>query len=445
MAPDVADVFRDIEEWATLDPANRAKSWEYFALSMNRGPVHNGGLGDCNSWGEQLEHWIGRCASAAAKATARIATVPTACPRDLSGPDGNRTMTKQAHRTKPDDQLADRAVEERARRIECETDWLFRHNERWWRKQWYTAVRESDQWDAGLRKRRSAKRTPTERAVDESFFAERDAKSDHQRAIDTVWPGCCPSIAAKALWLADLHDVVTDGPKILDPMLKDSEAVRHIAAWELYDCVGCPRRVTDRGAGRPPKVDVRAGDILRAGSGWRFNAKYMKRLEGYLEDVGAELAKAEYQTRRRAAKPASQRSQPEGNAKPSKQAQALALPKASAHPPIRREEANIRARAILRQDPTLSAQELAKKVPCSVGLIPQLPAWRAVMEERKKGRRPKSLRAVSLTRETETVVGEEDPTLTALIEEQARDGTADGSIDPLKNRAKSRFIQRRKV
>jgi hypothetical protein len=126
-------------------------------------------------------------------------------------------------------------------------------------------------------------------------------------------------------------------------------------------------------------------------------------------------------------------------------ARTAAPPKALARPRIRKGEANIRARAILKQDPDLTAKELAKKVPCSIGLIPELPAWQAVMEERKKGRKPKSPKAVSLTGKTEAVVGEEDPTLKALIEEQAGDGTADGSIAPFKKCAKSQFTQRRKV
>jgi hypothetical protein len=119
--------------------------------------------------------------------------------------------------------------------------------------------------------------------------------------------------------------------------------------------------------------------------------------------------------------------------------------KATARPRIDCDEANIRARDILKQAPNLTAKELAKKVPCSVGLIPKLSAWQAVMEQRRKGRKPKSPRAVSFTHETEAVVGEGDPTLEDLMDEQARDGTADGSIAPLTKCAKSPFTQRREV
>ena len=59
---DVGDVFQDIEEWATFDPADKARRWDEFALHMERPAVHEGGPVDCHSWGEQLDHWIGQCA-----------------------------------------------------------------------------------------------------------------------------------------------------------------------------------------------------------------------------------------------------------------------------------------------------------------------------------------------------------------------------------------------
>jgi len=70
MAPDVRDVFSRIEEWATLGPASKAESWDYFASYMEWPAVHEGRSSDRHSWGEQLEHWIGRCAGEAGGAGA---------------------------------------------------------------------------------------------------------------------------------------------------------------------------------------------------------------------------------------------------------------------------------------------------------------------------------------------------------------------------------------
>jgi hypothetical protein len=67
----VDDVFREIEEWATLGPTDRARHWDYFAVGMKRGPASQGD--NWNSWGEQLDYWIGRCAGEDADPAAAIA------------------------------------------------------------------------------------------------------------------------------------------------------------------------------------------------------------------------------------------------------------------------------------------------------------------------------------------------------------------------------------
>jgi hypothetical protein len=75
----VHDVFENIEEWATLGPANKARHWDEFALHMRRRAEHEGGPVDCHSWGEQLDYWIGRCAGAgvngSGKATPKAAAL----------------------------------------------------------------------------------------------------------------------------------------------------------------------------------------------------------------------------------------------------------------------------------------------------------------------------------------------------------------------------------
>jgi hypothetical protein len=166
--------------------------------------------------------------------------------------------------------------EDRARDIALTTDRLFRQNPTWWQDQCDAAVQQCDRWDTRLEEEKRAKPTPTQRAVDELFFKGWDAKWDRWGPADRIWPGPNPTTAAKVLWLVVLHDVATDGRAILEPVTADSAAVGHIEA-----------RNFDDGAGRPGVV----GDILRASPGPRFNAQGMKRLEGYLEDVGAELAK----------------------------------------------------------------------------------------------------------------------------------------------------------
>ena len=63
---------------------------------------------------------------------------------------------------------------------------------------------------------------------------------------------------------------------------------------------------------------------------------------------------------------------------------------------LTKNEANVKAREYLRKHPKAKARELANGIGCSVGLVPELTAWKAVQEERKK-RQQKAPKAVTLT------------------------------------------------
>ena len=84
-------------------------------------------------------------------------------------------------------------------------------------------------------------------------------------------------------------------------------------------------------------------------------------------------------------------------------------------------EANIKAREFLRQNPKATARELAADIGCALGTVSDLPAWKAVIEQRAKGRTPKSPTIVSLTPTLEQIAGTEDDPLKRLISEQAAD------------------------
>ena len=51
-----------IEEWATLDPAEKAEAYDYFccAVDLTSPPMHEGGPYNSHSWGEQLDYWMGQ-------------------------------------------------------------------------------------------------------------------------------------------------------------------------------------------------------------------------------------------------------------------------------------------------------------------------------------------------------------------------------------------------
>jgi len=86
---------------------------------------------------------------------------------------------------------------------------------------------------------------------------------------------------------------------------------------------------------------------------------------------------------------------------------------------ITKEEANIQARKLIKENPSITARQLVKKIPCSLGLVSQLPAWKALQEYKKKtfgGKKPKM---IPLTKELEYILGTKDEQLNQLIVEQA--------------------------
>lgn len=91
---------------------------------------------------------------------------------------------------------------------------------------------------------------------------------------------------------------------------------------------------------------------------------------------------------------------------------------------ISREEANVEARKILKKNHNIKARDLAKKIPCSIGLVSKLPVWKAVQEQRKqelkKGRKAKKVR---LTKKMLKIAGtgKKDETLNRLIVQQQAD------------------------
>jgi hypothetical protein len=98
---------------------------------------------------------------------------------------------------------------------------------------------------------------------------------------------------------------------------------------------------------------------------------------------------------------------------------------------VTKDEANIKARDFLRQHPNATSRELAAGIGCSTGLVSKLPAWKAVKEQRDKGRQPKKAGNIALTPKMEQVVGVEGDALAKLISEQE----ADAEPSPLVNDA----------
>ncbi len=88
---------------------------------------------------------------------------------------------------------------------------------------------------------------------------------------------------------------------------------------------------------------------------------------------------------------------------------------------ITKDEANVRARSLIKENPGITARQLEEEIPCSIGLVSQLPAWIALQEYKRKtfgGKRPK---IVSLTKDLEYVLGTEDEKLDQLVAEQERE------------------------
>jgi len=89
-----------------------------------------------------------------------------------------------------------------------------------------------------------------------------------------------------------------------------------------------------------------------------------------------------------------------------------------------RREASARAWRLLRENPKMGARELAKAIPCALGMVSKLPAWRATQEQLLKGKTPK-LKAVSLTPELQACLGEDVETVESLTEDQRKDEAVD--------------------
>jgi len=88
-------------------------------------------------------------------------------------------------------------------------------------------------------------------------------------------------------------------------------------------------------------------------------------------------------------------------------------------------EANLKARDYLQDHPQATARELASAIGCAVGMVPRLPAWRAVQEELAKGRKPKAPGAVALTDKLRESIGRDESPLDQLLKEQEADARAD--------------------
>jgi len=92
---------------------------------------------------------------------------------------------------------------------------------------------------------------------------------------------------------------------------------------------------------------------------------------------------------------------------------------------ITKEEANVRARELLKENPNYPARQLAEKIPCSVGLVSELPAWKALQEYKKKTFGSPRPKIIPLTKELEACLGSEDDQLQQLFAEQEKDQRQD--------------------
>jgi hypothetical protein len=100
----------------------------------------------------------------------------------------------------------------------------------------------------------------------------------------------------------------------------------------------------------------------------------------------------------------------------------------SVHKRITKEEANIRAREILQKEPWLSQRELANKIPCSTGLVGNLPAYRAVRDGFSTRGRIKRPKAVHFSPAVEATLGRTD-NIATLARQQEQDAEP-SPLDP---------------
>jgi hypothetical protein len=71
-----------IEEWASLDHAEKAEAYDYFASDLTSPPKHDGGVYQWHSWGEQLDDWIGQLSALPKEAWQADALRPAAPTND---------------------------------------------------------------------------------------------------------------------------------------------------------------------------------------------------------------------------------------------------------------------------------------------------------------------------------------------------------------------------
>jgi hypothetical protein len=92
---------------------------------------------------------------------------------------------------------------------------------------------------------------------------------------------------------------------------------------------------------------------------------------------------------------------------------------------ITKDEANVRARTLIQENPNITIRKLAGKIPCSIGLVSKLPVWQALQEYKKKTFGTKKPKIVPLTKELEYILGSKDENLNQLIAEQENDEKQD--------------------
>lgn len=96
-----------------------------------------------------------------------------------------------------------------------------------------------------------------------------------------------------------------------------------------------------------------------------------------------------------------------------------------ARPRISKAEATVKAREFLLQRPDATVREVAAAVGCAVGTVSGLTPWKAVNEQRKQGRKPRS---VALTDKMLAVTGSDDELARLIAEHKADDELS--PVDP---------------
>jgi hypothetical protein len=85
---------------------------------------------------------------------------------------------------------------------------------------------------------------------------------------------------------------------------------------------------------------------------------------------------------------------------------------------ITKDEANVRARDLIKENPSITIAKLSEKLSCSTGLVSELPVWRVLMDYREKTFGTKRPKMVPLTKNLEYILGTQDEKLNQLIAER---------------------------